>query len=169
MLPLLVKATAFLTSLNQVIDLGTAVLGVQKRKPTRQSRRVTKPRQRKSPMEYQVTGDELSKAFASAAYHLNNPPKKKQMGIGKVYTIGEALRFSYGHDLRIVRSALALVAERLDHKPASQWLIEHGVPSPEVKGLNGMTNVRIWKGIWLEKLAAEFKGDKTVYKFNYPF
>lgn len=169
MLPLLVKATAFLTSLNQVIDLGTAVLGVQKRKPTRQSRRVTKPRKRKTPMEYQVTGDELSKAYASAAYHLNNPPKTKQAGVGKIYTISEALRFSYGHDLRVVRSAIALVSERLENKPASQWLIENGVPATEVKGLTGMANVRIWKGIWLEKLADEFRGDMTVYKFNYPF
>lgn len=169
MLPLLVKATAFFTSLNQVIELGSAVFGIPKRKPARKSRRVTKTRLRKTPMEYQVTGDELSVAFAAAAHHLDNPPKKKQVGIGKIYTIGEALRFSYGHDLRVVRSALALVAERLDHKPASQWLIEHGVPYSEVKGMTGMANVRIWKGIWLEKLAAEYKGDQTVYKFTYPF
>lgn len=173
MLPLLVKATAFLTSLNQVIDLGTAVLGVQqKRKPRRQSRRVTqprKPRLRNTPMKYETTGNELSVAFAAAAYHLGNPPKKKQSGIGKIYTIGEAIRFSSGHDVRIVRSCFALVSERLENKSASQWLIENGVPASEVKGLKGMANVRIWKSLWLEKLAAEFKGDETVYTFTYPF
>lgn len=170
MLPLLVKATAFLTSLNQVIELGTTVFGVQtKRKPVRQNRRVTKTRLRKTPMEYQATGVELAMAFEAAFHHLNSPPIKKQTGMPKAFTIGDALRFSVGHDLRVVRCALSLISDRLEGKTASQWLIERGVPKEEVTGLKGMKGVRVWKAMWLKKLAEEFQGDSTVYKFTYPF
>lgn len=171
MLPFIAKATQTLVLVSKLLDVGSTILG--KSKPmkgrTNRTRQSRKPSiRRKVRMDYTAKGHELANAFARARTYLQEPPSKRIKGY-EFYTIGGALRFAVGHDLRILRCALGLLSSRLDGKSVPDWLIANGVPSSEVTGLKGMKAIRVWKILWLEKLEAEFQDDQEDHTYSYEF
>lgn len=123
-------------------------------------------------MHYKATGQELSEAFARAKTYFDSkkPTDRGSKAQGyNVYTIWAAMRFATGHNKRVLHCALGLLSQRLEGKSATQWLIDNGVPKSEVSGLAGMKAMRVWKSLWLEKLAEEFKNDTSEYEYDYPF
>lgn len=167
MLPYIVRATALFSSLTQVLELGSTLLGIPPKQVTKKGRtKVAKLPKRKTPMEYTATGVELANAFARAKFFLDKPPQK---GKGHdFYSINGALRFAVGHDLRVLRCASAFLDTRLEGKTVTNWLLDNGVPEAELRGLVGMRGIRVWKSLWLEKLIIELCEDETKHTYTYP-
>lgn len=123
-------------------------------------------------MQYTAKGYELANAFERAKEYFDQPKPKdagsKRQGF-QFYTLGAALRYSVGHDKRVLCCALGLLAKRLEYKSAAQWLIDNGIPKEEVSGLKGMRALRVWKSLWLGKLIEEFADDNHDHTHTYPF
>lgn len=119
-------------------------------------------------MEYKAQGHELANAFARARTYLQKPPSKQNKG-HEFYTIGGAMRFAIGHDLRVLRCALGLLSARLGGKSVPEWLEANGVPKSELTGLKGMKAIRTWKILWLEKLEEEFHDNTDEHTYTYEF
>lgn len=168
MLPFIAKATKALTLVNQLLDIGSSILGESKPMKGRTKRQSKPTLRRKVPMEYKAKGHELANAFARTKAYLQMPPSKRIEG-HEFYTIGGAMRFAIGHDMRVLRCALGLLSSRLDGKSVPEWLIANGVPSSEVTGLKGMKAIRVWKILWLEKLIEEFSEDQSEHTYMYEF
>lgn len=118
---------------------------------------------------YSVSHVDISLAFQKAHFYMTEgssyPGSKK-----KVYTIYAALNMATGHNLAVLWACRNIVREALEGKSCSQWLIENGVPEEEVRGKKGFYGIRIWKQLWLKKLADEFALKPCLnYNFQYPF
>jgi len=118
---------------------------------------------------YNVTGKQLANAFDRAAFYMKNGYKEFNKPV-KIYTITGAINFSVGHDKTVMWAARGLLRKRLDGLNVVEWLIKNGVPEADLKGLQGMKNLRSWRTLWAQKLADEFAQDPDhEYEFNYPF
>lgn len=117
--------------------------------------------------QYSIKPSELVNAFDRGVEALKASKPRK------LYTLEGAMRISTGHNLRVLYGTREIFRMRLGGLTVTDWLIANGVPEFGVRGLAGFKNVRVWKQLWLEKLADEFytkslKHDGPLF-FDYPF
>ena len=117
---------------------------------------------------YQCSGKALTNAFDRVHHFLVHGTVRSENK--KLYTLSGAINYSVGHSKPVMLIARNLVKQRLEGKGATQWLIDNGVPETELRGLRGFRNLRVWKALWVAKLAEEFSNRQDeIFTLEYPF
>lgn len=118
---------------------------------------------------HSVSSDALANAFQRAHHFLT--VGATESGVKKkLYTIHTALNMAVGHNLPVLYACRHIIRESLENKSCSQWLIDNGVPEEEVRGKKGFYGIRIWKQLWLQKLADSWNtSEVNLFTFKYPF